>query len=135
MFKWKDRNPNIKIIWSIGGWSYSKPFYEMAKTSQNRLTFIKSLLWWLDQKALTFIDGIDIDWEFPGGLGADFGVGDPGVDGKNYEFLIMELRSGLDKLAQKQKKYYELTTAIGVGPSQLRNWALSSKIKDIMPYL
>lgn len=27
MFKWKDRNPKVKIVWSLGGWSYSKPFY------------------------------------------------------------------------------------------------------------
>lgn len=32
MMKWKDRNENLKIIWTVGGWSYSKPFFEMAST-------------------------------------------------------------------------------------------------------
>ena len=82
-----------------------------------------------------FIDGIDIDWEFPGGLGADPDKGNPSVDGKNYEYLVKELRAALDKLGEKQNKHYELTTAIGVGPAQLTNWAKSAKIKDIMPYL
>ena len=63
-----------------------------------------------------FIDGLGIDWEFPGGLGADKDVGNPKVDGANYISLIQELREALDDLGKKNGKSYMLTTAIGVGP-------------------
>jgi len=43
-----------------------------------------------------FVDGIDIDWEFPGGLGLDADVGDASVDASNYLELMKELRAALD---------------------------------------
>jgi len=48
MIAWKDRNPKVKVIWSLGGWSYSRPFYDMAKNKDTRTTFIESVIRWLD---------------------------------------------------------------------------------------
>ena len=78
----------------------------MASTKAKREKFISSLIKWLEEKVMGFIDGVDIDWEFPGGLGADEGKGDPSVDGKNYERLVIEMRAALDKLGERQKKHY-----------------------------
>jgi chitinase len=135
MMDWKRRNPNLKVIWSIGGWSYSRPFYDMISSSATRAKFVNSLALWLSQPAMDFVDGVDVDFEFPGGLGLDAGKGSP-QDGANYLELIKDMRAKLDELAQKNgHKRYELTTAIGVGPNQLKNWGKSSKIGDMMPYL
>ena len=43
----------------------------MASTKAKRGKFISSLIKWLEEKVMGFVDGVDIDWEFPGGLGAD----------------------------------------------------------------
>lgn len=135
MMDWKRRNPNLKVIWSVGGWSYSRPFYEMISNPTAREKFINSVAKWLSQPSMQFVDGIDLDFEFPGGEGLDAGKGSP-QDGANYLYLVKELRAKLDTLATTNAhKRYELTTAIGVGPAQLRNWAASSRIGDMMPYL
>jgi len=46
---------------------------------------------------LFFVDGVDIDWEFPGGGGLDGDKGDPN-DGKHYLELVKEFREALDGL-------------------------------------
>lgn len=63
-----------------------------------------------------FVDGVDIDWEFPGGLGADSDKGDPSIDATNYLDLIKELRIELDILCEESGQHFELSNAIGVGP-------------------
>jgi len=63
-----------------------------------------------------FVDGVDIDWEFPGGLGLDADKGDPSVDANNYYYLIKEMREALDDLGSPVGKHFELSNAIGVGP-------------------
>ncbi|WP_160734999.1 glycosyl hydrolase family 18 protein [Altericroceibacterium endophyticum] len=135
MIAWKNRNPDLKVVWSLGGWSYSRPFFEMTKSPQKRKKFIDSVVAWLDDPVMGFVDGVDIDWEFPGGLGADAGVGDASVDGSNYVALVKELREALDALGEKNQRSYELTTAIGVGPDKLDNFGLSAKIAQMLPYI
>jgi len=98
MIEWKNRNPKLKVIWSLGGWSYSGPFYAMAASASARKKFIDSVIKWLEEPAMFFVDGVDVDWEFPGGEGADADKGDPAVDGANYFDLIKELREALDDL-------------------------------------
>lgn len=64
-----------------------------------------------------FVDGIDLDWEFPGGLGLDADVGDPSNDARYYVDLASEMREALDDLGKEAGgKHFELSNAIGVGP-------------------
>ena len=70
----------------------------MASSKENRKLFIDSVVNWLSEPVMGFIDGLGIDWEYPGGLGADKDVGNPKVDGANYINLIKELRESLDDL-------------------------------------
>lgn len=81
------------------------------------------------------IDGIDIDWEFPGGLGLDADVGDPSNDSRYYLSLMEEMREALDVLCEESGKHFELSNAIGVGPQQLDNWLLASTIHEMLPYV
>src|SRR3954462_6702271 len=38
----KQRYPQVKFLISVGGWTDSGPFYEMAATEESRLTFARS---------------------------------------------------------------------------------------------
>ncbi|KAF2438998.1 carbohydrate-binding module family 18 protein [Karstenula rhodostoma CBS 690.94] len=66
---WRSEYPNAKIMIAVGGWGDTIGFSQAAKddaTIQKFGTDIKSLL------AATGADGVDIDWEYPGGNGADY---------------------------------------------------------------
>jgi type IV pilus assembly protein PilO len=79
----KQKQPHLKFILSVGGWTDSGPFYEMAATDPSRQTFAQSCADFL--KAYPQFDGIDIDWEHAviGGL-------QPGQprDAHNYVLLL-----------------------------------------------
>jgi chitinase len=60
----KSQNPNLKVLLSIGGWNFPSAFFsKLAASSTNRQKFIASANAWISQYK---VDGIDIDWEYPG---------------------------------------------------------------------
>ena len=94
-----EKYPDTKILVSIGGWTDSGHFSEMALTAESRGSFIQSCLDMLD--AYPFLSGLDIDWEYPG-VARDpedeNDEGNPvvGDDRTNYTLLLRELREALD---------------------------------------
>ncbi|EGU35271.1 Chitinase [Vibrio sp. N418] len=114
----KQRYPDLKIIPSIGGWTLSDPFFDFT-TKANRDTFVASVKRFL--QTWKFYDGVDIDWEFPGGGGAAPNLGDPVNDGPAYIALMRELRTMLDGLQTETGRTYELTSAIGVGYDKIED--------------
>ncbi|ABY65750.1 chitinase [Orgyia leucostigma nucleopolyhedrovirus] len=108
----KRANPHLKILPSIGGWTLSDPFYFFHDAGK-RATFVESVREFL--QTWKFFDGVDIDWEFPGGNGANPLLGDPQRDGLVYVVLLRELRDMLDQLEHHTGRQYELTSAIGAG--------------------
>ena len=61
----KSKNPNLKVLLSVGGWTHGTGGFSLAaKTDASRRIFAKNTLNFI--KANNF-DGIDIDWEYPGG--------------------------------------------------------------------
>ncbi|TKE99440.1 chitinase [Vibrio kanaloae] len=118
MMALKQRNPDLKIIPSIGGWTLSDPFFDFT-TKANRDTFVASVKKFLN--TWKFYDGVDIDWEFPGGGGAAPDLGDPVNDGPAYIALMAELRVMLDELEAENGRTYELTSAIGVGHDKIED--------------
>ncbi|AGR56810.1 chitinase [Hemileuca sp. nucleopolyhedrovirus] len=108
----KKANPHLKVLPSIGGWTLSDPFYFLHDNTKRQI-FIDSvrefLLTW------KFFDGVDIDWEFPGGKGANPLLGDPAHDGSTYVILLKELRHMLDQLEIETGRKFQLTSAISAG--------------------
>jgi chitinase len=100
----KEKHPHLKFILSVGGWTDSGPFYEMAATEASRQAFAQSCADFL--KASPQFDGIDLDWEHPviGGVQR----GQP-RDAHNYVLLLAAVRKavGPDKL---------LTIAVSASP-------------------
>ena len=124
-------NPNIKIIPSVGGWTLSDPLYEIGINPTARATFISSMIDYL--RVYTFFDGIDIDWEFPGGGGADPSLGTP-QDGDGFADLMIELRAALNSLSAETGRTYELTAAVSGGVEKLSkiNWERSHQPMDFI---
>ena len=104
----REKKPSLKVLLSVGGWGSSR-FSEMAQTDSTRMAFAADCKRVIDQFDL---DGIDIDWEYPG-------IGTAGVsfspeDTDNFSLLMKDIRHaiGKDKLltiaTQAGAKYYNL---------------------------
>src|SRR5690606_38146311 len=59
----KAEHPHLKVCISVGGWSLSKPFPQMASAPEGRSTLVTSVRDFLIEYPL--FDCIDIDWEYP----------------------------------------------------------------------
>jgi chitinase len=103
----KRDNRNLKVLLSIGGWSYRDNFRAPASTPQGRSTFAKSSVTLL--KTYGF-DGIDIDWEYP--QNAD--------EARHFVELLAEIRKELDAYSQQldasRGHRFELAVACSAGP-------------------
>lgn len=104
----KQKNPSLTVLVSVGGWLWSGAFSDMALTKQTRATFIASVVDFVTRHQL---DGLDIDWEYPGLPGAEphFRV----EDKQNYTFLLKELRARFNKLEKELHRPLFLTVATG----------------------
>ena len=104
----KQKNPDLKILISIGGWSWSKNFSDATLTDSSTRNFALSAI---DIVSKYDLDGVDIDWEYPGMIG-DSNIYRPD-DKQHYTFLLKKLREGLDSLGRTTHRKYYVTTAVG----------------------
>lgn len=118
MMALKKAHPGLKILPSIGGWTLSDPFFRMHDNVL-RARFVSSVKEFL--QTWKFYDGVDIDWEFPGGGGENPALGNPTVDKETYTLLMHDLRAMLNELSAQTGRTYELTSAIGAGPAKIAN--------------
>lgn len=90
----KKKNRKLEVQLSIGGWG-SGNFSEMAADPEKRKAFAEACRNIVDEYGL---DGIDIDWEYPGSGAA--GISSSPDDKSNYILLMKDLRNalGADKL-------------------------------------
>ena len=87
----KQRNPNLKVMIACGGWG-ADGFSDMALTAKSRQKFIKSASEFIKKYKL---DGMDMDWEYPGISGA--GTRARAADTRNFTLLMKGLHEMLDR--------------------------------------
>jgi chitinase len=104
----RHENPSLKVLVSVGGWLWSGGFSDVALTPSSRATFIDSVAAFLTRYQL---DGLDVDWEFPGQTGA--GHAFRPEDKQNYTLLLKELRARFDTMHKQSHRRLYLTTAVG----------------------
>ena len=104
----KTENPSLTLLVSVGGWLWSTNFSDISLTAASRTVFIQSVMEFLEKYNL---DGLDIDWEYPGMPGA----GHPfrPEDKQNFTLLLKELRTRFTAETAKTHKRLYLTFAAG----------------------
>lgn len=109
-------NPELSVLVSVGGWLWSTNFSDMALSPESRRVFEDSVMRFLVQYDL---DGLDIDWEYPGMPGA----GHPfrPQDKQNFTALLKELRGRFDVVARRSGKRLYLTIAMGASDDVIAN--------------
>jgi GH18 family chitinase len=101
----KHKYPNLKVLMSVGGQGTEKVFTQMAGTKANRDVFVDDAVRFVRSYGL---DGIDVDWEFPGMKKAT-----RAADRTNFTALLSELRAAFDEASRKDGKKYYVTVASG----------------------
>lgn len=101
----KTSQPELRVIISVGGWT-ADGFSDAALTDSSRGRFADSAVELIRQYGL---DGIDIDWEYPGQGAA--GIKYRQEDKHNFTLLLKTLREKLDAAGHASGKHYALTIA------------------------
>ncbi len=120
----KAKYPNIKVLISLGGWTWSRGFASAARP-ENRVAFVTSCvnayirgnLPVTDNAGGTgaaagVFDGIDLDWEYPNACGLSCGGAE---DRANFTALLAEFRRQLNLV----RPGLLLTIASGAGVDKI----------------
>ncbi|CAE7146080.1 unnamed protein product, partial [Rhizoctonia solani] len=111
----KQKNRSLKVLLSIGGWTYSQQgHFNFITSASARANFISSAITLLEDNGL---DGIDIDYEYP----------TAGAQAQGYVALLSELRTALNSHAAKKGETnpYQITAAVPAGKSNYANLLIS----------
>lgn len=112
----KLQKPDLEILISVGGWSWSKNFSDAVLTDSSTRNFANSCI---DIVTAYNLDGVDIDWEYPG-MSGDNNKYRP-EDKEHYTLLFKYLREGLDSVTRITKEKYLVTTAVGASQSYINH--------------
>ena len=141
----KQKFPHLKVIISVGGWTKSQNIPAIAASQRGRETYAQSMIDFMNK--YTWIDGFDIDWEFPitGGTDGNEMVNGALVpaqphttnDHRNLVYLLKEIRQRFDNNNMQSK---ELTIALGnnvlnangqfIGPNNQATYGMTENIMD-----
>jgi chitinase len=119
----KRRNPNLRVLISLGGWGGSAHFSNAAATSESRRRLAASAVDVFLRPYDGLFDGVDVDWEFPVAGGPPENRARP-EDRRNFTLLLAEMRRALDALGRRTGRRYELTIAASARPAEIANLEL-----------
>ena len=129
----KAQNPGMKVLISLGGWTFSKYFSVAAATQASREALVSSCIdlfikgnipdpGWGGMggpgAAAGLFDGVDIDWEWPGSEGNAGNIISP-ADRSNLTLLLAEFRRQLDRYGKETKHDYLLTQFLPAAPAKI----------------
>ncbi|ETW80434.1 glycoside hydrolase family 18 protein [Heterobasidion irregulare TC 32-1] len=105
IYNLKKQNRHLKVLLSIGGWTYSPHFHPVVVSPALRAKFVQSSIQLLEDYGL---DGLDIDYEYP----------QNDQQARGYVELLREMRAALDAHARRKNTDYRflLTIAAPCGP-------------------
>ncbi|AWB27116.1 glycosyl hydrolase family 18 protein [Halococcoides cellulosivorans] len=108
-------HPETTMLLSIGGWSYSEAFSDAAMTPERRERFAESAV--RIMRTYEF-DGIDVDWEYPGGGGAPGNTVRPD-DAHNFTLLMETLDEHLERAGEADGREYTTSIAVSADPEKV----------------
>jgi chitinase len=142
----KQLHPQLKVLISLGGWTWSKYFSDAALTKQSRERFVSSCIdlfikgdipspGWGGMggpgAAAGVFDGIDVDWEWPGSEG-NAGNIIRAQDKQNYTRLLAEFRKQLHAYGKQSGRDYLLTAFL---PASAAKVDAGLEVPDIFGFL
>jgi len=122
----KQENPSLTVLVSVGGWLWSGNFSDIALTKTSRDLFIESVVEFINRNHL---DGLDIDWEYPGLVGA--GNHFRPEDKQNYTLLLKELRHRFNQQEKKLHRRLYITIAAGASSDFLAHTEMNKVQKYV----
>ncbi|TFE23522.1 glycoside hydrolase family 18 protein [Cohnella luojiensis] len=126
----KQANPKLKTLISVGGWTWSGRFSNVAISKYSRDRFADSAVKFIRDNGF---DGVDIDWEYPvtGGLASNKTRPE---DKRNFTFLLQAIRNKLDAAQVKDDRTYLLTIAAGAFTGYVNNTEIA-KVSSIVNWI
>jgi chitinase len=127
-------HPHLRVLVSVGGWTWSKGFSDAALTAKSRRLFVASAVDFVRRHDL---DGFDVDWEYPG-LPGNGNLHRP-EDKEHFTALMAELRAALAHEGTARKRHYLLTFAAGassdfIAHTELEKLQSSVDFVNLMTY-
>jgi GH18 family chitinase len=122
-------HPHLKILVSVGGWTWSKGFSDAALTPASRRVFVASAVDFVRRHDL---DGFDVDWEYPG-LPGDGNPHRP-EDKENFTALMSELRVALDREGARRGRHLLLTFAAGASSEFIAHTEMA-KVQAVVDFV
>lgn len=121
----KRKHPHLKVMIACGGWGGSGGFSEMARSPEKRKKFVDSVVGFIKRNKL---DGLDMDWEYPGMIGA----GNPYIpeDKENFTALMCELREAMDLIGKDQ-----ILTFAAAGWERFFDYIELDKVMNCVTYM
>lgn len=102
----KAQNPNLKILISVGGASAYQVFVNAMPNSTAITNFANACVNTLMGSFIGYVDGIDIDWEFPQNT----------TDEQNFNLLLGAFRTALNTYATQNNISEHLLLTAAIGP-------------------